>query len=74
MKFKKVRTKKDIERDPRVLDFWSEQQDSFGNGSRTEWWAYLAPGWECQSTGCRTVHETTVGDVCDRINSAKFQG
>lgn len=59
--FRKVRTKADIEVDPRVEELWNEGDSS------PDWWCALKSGWSwCPETHC--IHENTIRDVCDVLN------
>lgn len=65
-KLRKVRTKADIEDDPRVEELWSED-NGWGAGSSCDWWCSLKPGWSwCPETHC--IHEGTVREVCGVLN------
>jgi len=55
--FKKVKTKKDILNDPRVLGLWKEE---------TGWWVELLPEWRWD--GCCEFSQPTIGCMCYAIN------
>ena len=61
MKYRKARTRKDVENDPRVKEIWNEGEDG--------WWAYLHPGWIWDGE-LHCIHEDTIKDVCDALNFA----
>jgi len=58
-KFKKVRTKRDIEIDPRVVSLDYEGSDG--------WWCYLEDGYESYLE-TNFIHEETIEDVCHVLN------
>ena len=60
-KFKKCRTKKDIENDPRVDEIWHENE---GFERDSSWWCYLKPGWQAYGNQQHSIHEETIKDVC----------
>ena len=63
MKFKKVRTRKDIENDPRVESIHYENDPD-------SWWCYLKPGWQWDENEQHTIHERTIKDVARELNTA----
>lgn len=65
--FKKVRTFKDIQNDPRVDEFYKEYDTPFSN--RYSYWCYLEYGWRSSSSECHTIHERTIKEICDEINN-----
>ena len=66
IKFKKVRTLKDIQNDPRV----SAIDIEYDNGEKS-YWCYLKAGWQdsCNPT-CHTIHEWRIKEVCYYVNNA----
>jgi hypothetical protein len=73
-KFKKKRTKAQIEDDPRIVELWAEADDAgcFGDGSGISWWATLAPGYEVDD--CHGLHEGTVKDIAAQLNGGVTLG
>ena len=79
MKFKKVRTLKDILDDTRVAkvgqpEYYSiddviwREQDGFRDNDSYSYWVSLADGYNCD--GSSVMHEATVKDLCDCLNLA----
>ena len=66
MKYKTVKTKKDIENDPRVRELHKEF--GFAGEDKYGWWCYLNDGW-LASNNSQTINEATLKDVCDEINN-----
>ena len=52
---------------PAVASLHQEQDDH--NGRRWNWWCYLLPGWECRSMECGTIHEHTLREVAELLNT-----
>ncbi len=63
---KKVRTKKDIENDPRVE---SIHQEDDGCWDTSGWWCYLKSGWQAYGNQQRIIHERTIKDICSELNN-----
>lgn len=62
-KFKKVRTLKDIQNDPRVDECFGER-----DGENYSYWCYLKKGWRSSFSGCHTIHEDTIKEICEELN------
>jgi hypothetical protein len=67
MKFKKVKTFAEANKDPRVECAFAE----FGNmePNRNDYWINLKEGYICESMGCGTIHEQTKGACLDLLNT-----
>ena len=62
MKFKKVRTLRDLRNDPRVQSVSDER--GIGDGI----WVYLKEGFTNERLECSTIHEYTVAECCGQLN------
>ncbi len=60
VKFKKVRTKKDIESLPFVESVFNEGEDG--------WWAYFNLNHVSAKMDCSMVHEHSIKELCNAIN------
>jgi hypothetical protein len=67
MKFKKVKTFAEANKDPRVEDAFAEM----GNieDGKLDYWINLKEGYICKSMGCGTIHEQTKGACLDLLNN-----
>jgi len=66
MEYKKVRTKNDIENDPRVIELHKEF--GFAGEEKWGWWCYLNDGY-LAGNNSQTINEETIKDICSEINS-----
>jgi len=64
-KIKKVRTLEEAKKDPRVEDIYFEEEWQ-KSGS---WWLELKEGYICRSMGSGTIHEDTLKEVLDLLNT-----
>ena len=65
--FPKVRSKMQIEADPRVDELWSED-DGWNDNGRPAWWCALKLGYSwCPET--HVIHEGTIREVAAVLNN-----
>ena len=62
---KKVRTLADIKADPRVESIHSEDSGDY----EKSWWCYLKAGWQWDNNEQHTIHERTIAEVCEELNT-----
>jgi hypothetical protein len=67
IKIKKVRTLEDAKKDPRVENIYFEPHDYRQKSG--SWWLELKEGYICKSMSCGTIHEDTLKDVLDLLNT-----
>ena len=61
----KLRTSKDVAKDPRVHSIHREHDEYDG----PSWWVSLKPGFVCPAMECGTIHERTIKEVCDLMTT-----
>lgn len=66
---KKLRTLKDIENDPRV-DSIHKENDGFNPNGGLSYWCYLKKGYIVPDMECGTIHECTVKEVIEMLDTA----
>ena len=68
-KFKKCRTKADIEKDPRIVElFWEEDSLLPISKSQSKWRAELSKGFWCMKTECTYIRANTFKELCELLN------
>mgnify|MGYP001272481628 FL=1 len=68
MRYKKIKTLKDLQQDPRVIGVDKEYDDV---EECYMYWCYLKPGFRTEDNDQHTISEPTLKDVCSEVNNCR---
>jgi len=63
---KTVKTLKEIKSDPRIDEIYHSDEGFEKNSS---WWCYLKPGFQVYNNRQHSIHEATIKEICNVINT-----